>query len=61
MIPHDVTRDYIGREDIGRMLEGNCLPSQIADAFNKCGVLVGLGGIGKTQACLKFAEDHREM
>ncbi|KAI9840817.1 MAG: hypothetical protein M1837_001290 [Sclerophora amabilis] len=60
MVPYSVTPIYSGREDIGKKLEETCLPSNSPNEFNKCYVLYGLGGSGKTQVCLKFAQDHRE-
>ena len=43
------------------MLRAKCLPvdSAIMQREQKIFVLYGLGGIGKTQICLKFAQDHR--
>lgn len=43
------------------MLEEKCLPSETTNEGHKCYVLLGLGGSGKTQVCLKFVQDYREM
>ena len=61
MIPYNVVPIYTGRQDIEQKLEESLLPSKSPNEFNKCYVLYGMGGSGKTQICLKFAGDHREM
>ena len=61
-IPHSASSIFTGREDICQDLQGRCLPSDPpgAQKMQKRYVLYGLGGSGKTQICLKFAQDHRE-
>ena len=60
-LPFDVSPCFTGRDDIGRELRDNCLPSKnLAPKLQKRFVLYGLGGSGKTQMALKFASDHRE-
>lgn len=61
-IPYHVSPDFIGRDDILRQMSTVCLPRgpQHSQSFQKRYVLFGLGGSGKTQVCLKFAQDHRE-
>lgn len=61
-VPHNVSSVYTGREDISQRLREICLPSKRREirGMQKRFVLFGLGGSGKTQVCLKFAQDHRE-
>ncbi len=61
-VPRNVSSIFTGREDICRDLQERCLPSDppSAQKTQKRFVLHGLGGSGKTQICLKFAQDHRE-
>jgi hypothetical protein len=61
-IPHNVSSVFTGREDILQRLSESCLPPRTQDnlGVQRRFVLYGLGGSGKTQVCLKFAQDHRE-
>ena len=61
-VPHNVSSIFTGREEISRSLQDLCLPSKppSAQKTQKRHVLYGLGSSGKTQICLKFAQDHRE-
>ncbi|KAI9773955.1 MAG: hypothetical protein M1839_001967 [Geoglossum umbratile] len=61
-VPYNLSGIFTGRDDIIRKLREGCLPSETEDRLvkQKRFVLYGLGGSGKTQACLKFAQDHRE-
>lgn len=61
-VPHLLSSVFTGRIDICEQLEAACLPSKKTNALKiqKRFVLYGLGGSGKTQICLKFAQDHRE-
>lgn len=61
-VPRNVSSIFTGREDICQDLQERCLPSNPPNAQKKQKryVLHGLGGSGKTQICLKFAQDHRE-
>ncbi len=61
-VPHKVTSHFIGRHDILQKLEECCLPSgqEPPPKEPKRFVLHGPGGFGKTEICLKFAEDHRD-
>lgn len=61
-VPHNVSSVFTGREDICQQLTKSCLPSRPVDNApnQKRFVLYGLGGSGKTQVCLKFAQTHRE-
>ena len=61
-VPRNVSSIFTGRQDICRDLQERCVPSDppSAQKTQKRYVLYGLGGSGKTQVCLKFAQDHRE-
>lgn len=58
----DVSPYFTGGDDVRRELRDYCLPSEDSPARNlqRRFVLYGLGGSGKTQMALKFANDHRE-
>ena len=59
VVKHSASSDFIGRVDIREKLHDSLLlyrPSKT----QKCFVLYGLGGAGKTQIALKFAEDNRD-
>jgi nucleoside phosphorylase len=61
-VPRNPTNFFTERDQIYIPLQKACLPSNITDTPPcqvRC-VLFGLGGSGKTQFCLKFAEEHRE-
>ena len=61
-VPRNPSSVFTGREEIGKRLRSHCLPSTTLNLQQqqKRFVIYGLGGSGKTQVCLKFAEDHRE-
>lgn len=61
-VPHSLSSVFTGRDSMCRKLSESCLPSQKEDvsSVQKRFVLCGLGGSGKTQICLKFAQDHRD-
>lgn len=61
-IPYNVSSTFTGRDGICQRLQETCLLSSGALALTgqKRFVLYGLGGSGKTQICLKFAQDNRE-
>jgi tetratricopeptide (TPR) repeat protein len=52
---------FTGREDLARELQGKILPADEPETPSKQKryVLYGLGGSGKTQFCLKFANDNK--
>lgn len=58
--PRTVNQNYVERQEITRHLASTCLPSDALNPQLKCYVLHGMGGLGKTEISLKFAEDHRE-
>ena len=61
MVPRAASRLYTGRGDLGKRLthvfsyDPSSSPIQ-----QRTFVIVGLGGTGKSEVCLKFAEDHRD-
>lgn len=60
-IPRHPSPLFTGRKEIREELQNKCLPpSPDPQTRQKRYVIYGLGGSGKTQICLKFAEDHRE-
>jgi hypothetical protein len=61
-IPHNVSSMFTGRRDICQRLESTFLPchEQSFQEMQKRFVLYGLGGSGKTQVCLRFAQANRE-
>ena len=61
-VPRSVNSQFTGREELCRQLQVTCLPPPVSQAqkVQKVFVLHGLGGAGKTQIALKFAQDHRE-
>ena len=61
-IPYNLSAIFTGRNDIIQRLYKGLLLSGTETALieQKRFVLYGLGGSGKTQACIKFAQDYRE-
>jgi Cdc6-like AAA superfamily ATPase len=61
-VPSNLSGIFTGRDDGIQKLCNSCLPPKPKDRLTeqKRFVLYGLGGSGKTQACLKFAQDYRE-
>ena len=62
IIPHNLSAIFTGRDDIIQKIYEGFLSPHAGERFNrqKRFVLYGLGGSGKTQTCIKFAEDYRE-
>lgn len=59
MVPHNVSAVFTGRNDVRRQLQESCISSRAFKTQRRF-VLYGLGGSGKTQVSLKFAQDNRE-
>ncbi|KAK2765629.1 hypothetical protein FQN54_008483 [Arachnomyces sp. PD_36] len=61
-VPYNLSGIFTGQEDVMRKLRSSCLRQDLEDRplNQKRFVLYGLGGSGKTQTCLKFAQDHRD-
>lgn len=62
MVPRSTNRLFIGREDILEKLDCSLGPQSESlgmDEQQKRFVIIGDGGIGKSEVCLKFANSHR--
>lgn len=61
-IPRRANKLFTGRTDIARIIQRKFFSSTwpVDTDQHKIFVLYGLGGSGKTEVCLKFAEDHKE-
>lgn len=62
-LPRHVSPNFTGRAEISEKLKEQCLPARkhnAAKAQTRV-VLYGMGGSGKTQICLKFAQDYRDQ
>jgi Cdc6-like AAA superfamily ATPase len=59
IVPHNVSAVFTGRNIACMQLQKSCLPPR-ASKMQRRFVLYGLGGSGKTQVSLKFAQDNRE-
>lgn len=59
VVPHAASEHFTGRSEIRERLSDSLLSYRTSKAQQRF-VLYGLGGSGKTQICLKFAEDNRE-
>ncbi len=59
VVPHSASSHFTGRNDIREELSYSLLLCQTSKAQQRF-VLYGLGGSGKTQISLKFAEDNRD-
>ena len=61
-VPHGVSPLFTGREELSQRLQDACFPVESHENVKqeKIFVVHGLGGSGKTQLCLKFAQDNRE-
>ncbi|KAL8856809.1 MAG: hypothetical protein Q9178_006646 [Gyalolechia marmorata] len=61
-VPRNPSSAFTEREEICKQLHAHCLLSNEPNPQRqqKRFVIHGLGGSGKTQVCLKFAQDHRE-
>ena len=59
VVPHSASLHFTGRDDIRKKLHDSLL-SYPTPNFRRVFVLHGLGGSGKTQIALKFAEDNRD-
>jgi len=60
-VPYNLSAVFTGRRDVLQKLRDGCLPKPGGMLTEqKRFVLYGLGGSGKTQTCIKFAQDCRE-
>lgn len=64
MVPKRANKLFTGRtrilEKLGHSLASQS-PSSLVSEEQKIFVVVGYGGIGKSEVCLKFANDHRQQ
>jgi Cdc6-like AAA superfamily ATPase len=59
VVPHSTSTHFTGRNEVRNKLSDSLLSYQTSKA-QQIFVLYGLGGSGKTQISLKFAEDNRD-
>ena len=61
-VPHNLSAIFSGRDEIIQNMSEVCLPLDTENRLikQKRFVLYGLGGSGKTQTCIKFADEYRE-
>ncbi|KAH7370755.1 tetratricopeptide repeat domain protein [Rhexocercosporidium sp. MPI-PUGE-AT-0058] len=59
VIPHTANPHFTGRTDIRRQLS-DCLVFSRQEEVQQRFLLYGIGGSGKTQICLKFAQEYRK-
>ena len=60
-MPHAASRLYTGRTELGKRLTKAFLFDPAMPLIEqRIFVIIGLGGMGKSEVCLKFAEDHQD-
>ena len=60
-LPRAVNPLYTGREELSLRLSQAFAPDpNVWSKRRKTFVITGLGGTGKSEACLKYTEDHQE-
>ena len=59
MIPRSCSRLYTGRRELGERLAQVFSHGHLITLMQRTFVIVGIGGTGKSEVCLKFAEDQR--
>lgn len=61
MVPRAASRLYTGRQELGeRLAQVLSFDSSSPPIQQRTFAIIGLGGTGKSEVCLKFAEDHRD-
>ena len=61
MVPRSASRVYTGRGEIGeRLAQVLSFDPSTPPKQQRTFVIIGVGGTGKSEVCLKFAEDHRD-
>lgn len=60
MMPRAASHLFTGHEKLReRLAQSFSFDSSTASIRQRIFVIFGMGGIGKSEVCLKFAEDHR--
>lgn len=60
MVPRSASRLYTGREELGkRLAQAFSFHASSNPNLQRTFVIIGRGGTGKSEACLKYAEVHR--
>ena len=59
-MPRATTRLYTGRQKLGERLAQVFKSDPASPSIQKLFVIIGIGGTGKSEVCLKFAEAHRD-
>lgn len=61
MVPRAATNLYTGRKELGvRLARAFSFDPLTPPKQQRTFVITGLGGTGKSEVCLKFAEDHQD-
>lgn len=61
MVPRAASRLYTGRQELGeRLAQMLSFDPSAPSIQQRTFVIIGIGGTGKSEVCLKFAEDHRD-
>ncbi|KAL8819637.1 MAG: hypothetical protein Q9191_007690, partial [Dirinaria sp. TL-2023a] len=61
MVPRAASAQYTGRRELGdRLTHAFSHNSPIPLTGQRRFVIVGMGGAGKSEVCLKFAETHQD-
>lgn len=61
IVPRAASRLYTGRVELGQQLTRVFSFDPLAPPIQqRIFVIIGVGGTGKSEVCLKFAEDHRD-
>ena len=62
MVPRSASRLYTGREELGkRLAQAFSIDASRHPKLQRTFVIIGRGGTGKSEVCLKFAEVHRSQ
>ena len=62
MVPRSTSRLYTGREELGeRLAQAFSFDASSNAQQQRTFVIIGRGGTGKSEVCLKFAEVHRDQ
>lgn len=59
LVPHVLSPAYTGQGQVSKALEASLLSNDDPHPVQRRFVLFGLGGSGKTQICINYAQSHR--